>query len=276
MGGRPGKPDGGGSGELMLKAVLFDVDGTLAETEEFHRLAFNAAFARHGLAVSWSAEEYRELLRVTGGKERLRAYFDGRGQPLPDERIRALHAFKNDAYRQRLADGSVGLRTGVRRLMAEAQAAGWRLGIATTTTAVNLDALLRPLFGAGWARQFACVVAGDEVARKKPAPDVYVACLARLGIGADEAIAIEDSPAGVAAARAAGVAVLVTPSLYMQGEDYGAAQAVVPDLGDPQRPWPHAAAGFARRWVDAAGLRRILEMAQEERRSARAAAVGAR
>jgi HAD superfamily hydrolase (TIGR01509 family) len=258
----------------MLKAVLFDVDGTLAETEEFHRHAFNAAFVQNGLAASWSAEEYRELLRVTGGKERLAHYFALRGLAVTEERIRSLHAAKNAWYGQRLGDGSVGLRPGVQRLMTEVQAAGLRLGIATTTSAQNLDALLRPLLGRAWIAQFACVVSGDQVAHKKPAPDVYVACLQRLGLAAEEVLAIEDSPAGIGAARAAGLAVLVTPSLYTLGEDFHGATAVVPDLGEPERPWPSEMPGFARRWVDAEALRALVALAQGSRGPGRARAAG--
>ena len=256
----------------MLKAVLFDVDGTLAETEEFHRHAFNAAFAEHGVAASWSVDEYRELLRVTGGKERLARYFQERAMDVPPERIRAIHATKNGLYARQLAAGAIGLRPGVRRLLDAAQVQGLQLGIATTTSSENLEALLAPLLGGAgaapqaWRARFACVVAGDQVPRKKPAPDVYLACLAQLGISAAEALAVEDSPQGVAAARAAGIAVLVTPSCYTLGQDFGAADLVVPDLGEPQRPWPQSVPGCARPWVEVADLRRLVELAQGLRR----------
>lgn len=262
----------------MLRAVLFDVDGTLAETEEFHRQAFNGAFAEHGLAITWSAGEYRELLKVTGGKERLAHYFLGKAMPMPEERIRAIHSAKNRRYASDMAAGSATLRPGILRLIREARAAGLKLGIATTTTAENLAVLLQPLLGgagSGWSAYFDCVVAGDQVAQKKPAPDVYLACLVQLGIEAAEAVAIEDSPAGIAAARAAGIAVLAAPGLYTLGQDFSAAQAVVPDLGEPERPWLSAVPGFSKRWVDLAGLRHLLEVAQGSLTPARQAGRGA-
>jgi beta-phosphoglucomutase-like phosphatase (HAD superfamily) len=257
----------------MLKAILFDVDGTLAETEEFHRSAFNAAFVEQGLDVCWDFEEYRQLLRVTGGKERLTRYFRNIRTVMPQDRILAIHAAKNELYGRRLAQGAVELRPGVLRLIGEARAAGLKLGIATTTTAVNLNALLQPVLGTAhtdWSQAFDCVVAGDQVERKKPEPDVYLACLQRLGIGAEEAVAIEDSPAGVAAARAAGIAVLVAPSQYTLGENFCEADCVVPDLGDPQRPWLSKAPGFPRHWVDVAGLRNLVELTQGVRTTQRA------
>jgi len=242
----------------MLQAVLFDVDGTLAETEEFHRCAFNASFEAHGLQHRWSVGQYRELLKVTGGKERLRAYFSSVGQTPDDAQILSLHLAKNDLYGRNLLAGGAQLRPGVQRLLREAQEAGLALGIATTTSESNLDALLRPLMGPQWTQRFACVVAGDQVARKKPAPDVYLACLTQLHIPPDAAIAIEDSAVGIASAGAAGIAVLATPSLYTELNDFSAAASTVPDLGDPQMPWNHDVPGFARRWVQVADLRRLV------------------
>jgi HAD superfamily hydrolase (TIGR01509 family) len=238
----------------MLKAVVFDIDGTLAETEEFHRCAFNRAFAEHGVAVDWSANEYRELLKVTGGKERIAAYFRGQGRSVSQDQVHAMHRAKNAYYAQVLAAGSLPLRPGISRLLREARAAGLAVAIATTTSPENLDALLRPLLGEDWASGFASVVAGDQVARKKPAPDVYLAALAQLGIDASEAVAIEDSAAGLAAAHAAGVAVVATPSMYTAGDDLSDAEVVLPHLGDPENPWPADIPGFSRRWVQIADL----------------------
>lgn len=253
----------------MLKAVLFDVDGTLAETEEYHRLAFNAAFAARGLDHAWTVDEYRELLKVTGGKERLAAYFSRCGICLPEAAIRELHLVKNAGYAQGIAAGAAQLRPGVLRLMRAAAAAGLRLGIATTTSEVNLEALLRPLLGPEWAANFACVVAGDQVVHKKPAPDVYQACLLRLDLAADEVIAIEDSAAGVRAARAAGIAVLATPSRYTDRDDFSLASACVPDLGEPDAGWDAGVPGFAQPYVR---LEDLYRLAAGNRQSSPAAA----
>jgi len=242
----------------MLKAIFFDVDGTLAETEEFHRRAFNSAFAQAQMNVHWSVPEYRELLKVTGGKERLRAYFLARGLTVSERDLQALHRSKNELYAQNLRSGSCGLRPGVLRLMTEARDSGVLLGIATTTSLVNVDALLREALGARWKQEFACVVAGDQVAKKKPAPDVYQCCLANLRIAPAQAVALEDSPAGVAAARDAGVAVLATPSVYTMGEDFSRAHRLVPSLGDPTMPWEQPQPGFAQRWVALSDLQRLL------------------
>lgn len=255
----------------MLKALLFDVDGTLVETEELHRRAFNTAFAELGLDISWSVPTYRALLGVTGGKERLAWYFerarlatgtDGASWAPTEEQIALVHARKNAIYAASLLHGAPRLRPGVVRLIREARAEGLRLGIATTTSSINLDALLRtvldPELDAPWQHSFDAVVAGDQMARKKPAPDAYLTCLERLSVAPGEALAIEDSPAGLASACAAGLRVVVAPSVYCEGEDFGAAALVVPDLGQPGRPWARAVAACPRGWVDLAALRALL------------------
>jgi len=218
-------------GNALLKALLFDVDGTIAETEEAHRQAFNEAFAFHGIDVHWSRERYRELLRTTGGKERILADFASRGEEIDVALVVSLHKRKNAIYASHVLEGRVPLRPGVLHLMDEARAGGLKLGVATTTSRANVEVLFDSTLGPQWRDWFSCCIAGDEVARKKPAPDVYLAALAALGLEGGEALAIEDSAAGVASARAAGLAVVATPSAYTQDEDFGAATIVLADLG---------------------------------------------
>lgn len=212
-----------------LAALIFDVDGTLAETEELHRAAFNTTFAAAGLGWHWDQPTYGRLLRVTGGKERLLAWRDEGGGDTPDDAALArLHQDKTRAYGDSLA-GTV-LRPGVAALMGRARAAGLALAIATTTSPENVDQLCRAVWGRAAHEVFDVIAAGDQVARKKPAPDVYLLALQRLGIGAAQALAFEDSRNGLLAARAAGLRVIVTPSLYTTDEDFRGAEAVVPSL----------------------------------------------
>lgn len=215
-------------------ALIFDVDGTLAETEELHRQAFNHAFARHGLDWQWDRAVYKDLLRVTGGKERMRAYHGTLpiARPLPDEDIAALHRIKTAHYAELIETGCCPLRPGVTELLAAARARGQRLAIATTTSHGNIDALLSQALGANWAEEFDAIVAGDDVRHKKPAPDVYLETLARLKLGAADCVAIEDSANGLIAASRAGIPVLITRSMYFRDDDFGAARAVLDDLSE--------------------------------------------
>jgi HAD superfamily hydrolase (TIGR01509 family) len=228
---------------MTLKALVFDVDGTLAETEEVHRRAFNETFAAYGFPWRWSPRLYGDLLAVTGGKERILHYVEGY-QPRHLDRIAPLvpeaHRHKTLRYEALLAAERVPLRNGVERLIAEARAAGLALAIATTTSRANVAALLTQALPDGEAC-FDAVVAGDEVARKKPAPDAYEKVLADLGLAPAECIAVEDSANGVRAAVAAGISVIVTPSLYTAGEDFSGALAVVSELGLPGRSYEHIA-----------------------------------
>jgi HAD superfamily hydrolase (TIGR01509 family) len=216
----------------MLEALILDVDGTLADTErDGHRPAFNAAFAEAGLDWHWDEARYGELLEVTGGKERIR-FFCTRHAPEflqsrdADARIRDLHAAKTRHYVKLCTEG-IPLRPGVEALLREAHAAGLRLGIATTTTAENVTALLP----ADVMALFEKVGAGDTVPNKKPAPDIYQWVLAQMGLPASACLAIEDSANGLKASAAAGLATVITLTGYTRDHDFSGALAVLPDLG---------------------------------------------
>ena len=223
---------------MPLEALIWDVDGTLAETEEGHRAAFNAAFADAGLDWHWDVAQYAELLEVTGGKERIRRHLDtaSNAPKLDDEAIRRLHAAKTAHYVAAVQAGSVALRPGVRRLLHEARAAGLRLAIATTTTPENVQALLLATLGPDGPGLFEAIGAGDAVPRKKPAPDIYHLVLDRLGLPGSRCVAFEDTPNGLRAARAAGVPVVVTTSLYGGTEGFEDAVLVVDSLGETATP----------------------------------------
>ncbi|MEX5729438.1 HAD superfamily hydrolase (TIGR01509 family) [Rhodovulum iodosum] len=230
---------------MTLKALIFDVDGTLAETEEAHRAAFNDSFAASGLDWCWSREAYRELLKTTGGKERMRAYQDGLpagARRLSDEEIATLHKRKTARYGEILAAGDLALRPGVAELIEAARAAGLKLAVATTTNRPNVEALTRCCWGRPADAVFDVIAAGDEVAEKKPAPDVYLAALDRLGLPAADCIAFEDSRNGLISARGAGLAVVMTPSVYTDHEDHSGAAQILPSLERAHWPAPLAAA----------------------------------
>ncbi|MGO4725651.1 MULTISPECIES: HAD family hydrolase [unclassified Inquilinus] len=240
---------------MRLQAILFDVDGTLAETEDAHRGAFNTAFQGAGLDWHWDRDLYRELLVVTGGKERIGHYLSRLAAPPPCD-VAALHRAKTECYTALVSTGGVRLRPGVIRLLSEARRQGVRLAIATTTTPANVMALLATTLGPDGMSLFEVMVAGDAVPRKKPAPDVYRAVLEALGLPSSGCIAIEDSRAGVLSARRAGLPVLATPSLYTRDDDLRHALAVLSDLGEPGTPYLHlggAGAGESVVTVEALG-----------------------
>jgi beta-phosphoglucomutase-like phosphatase (HAD superfamily) len=221
-----------------LQALIFDVDGTLADTErDGHRVAFNLAFAEHGLDWNWDEDLYGELLTVTGGKERIRHFVaryatDVADRPDFNALVAALHATKTEHYVRLVAGGQLPLRPGVARLINEARAAGLRLAIATTTTPENVEALLRATMAPDAMTWFEVIGAGDVVPAKKPAPDIYHWVLERLELAPDACLALEDSENGLAASLCAGIPTLVTENAYTRGQNFRGALAILPDLGE--------------------------------------------
>ncbi len=226
-----------------LTTLIFDVDGTLADTErDGHRVAFNKAFAEAGLEWNWHVALYADLLSVTGGKERIQFFIH---KYLPDfkpkeglaEFTARLHKRKTHFYLEMLKRGDIPLRTGVKRLLQEAREAGLRLGIATTTTPDNVTYLLRSTLGNDALAWFECIAAGDIVPAKKPAPDIYDYAMQQMGVKPEECLAFEDSDNGLKAALGAGLKTLVTINDYTQAQDFTGALVVLDQLGEPDRPF---------------------------------------
>jgi len=224
---------------MVLKAILWDVDGTLAETErDGHLVAFNQTFRANDMDWEWSAELYGELLTVTGGKERMRYYVENyrsdweRPQDF-DGLLKKLHLEKNQHYAALAREGKISLRPGVVRLINEARNAGLTIAIVTTTSPENVENLLVNTLGPDSMGWFAEIAAGDVVPAKKPAPDIYYYAMKNLGLNADECIAIEDSQNGIRAANDAKLKTVITTSVYTTQEDFTGAALIVDQLGEP-------------------------------------------
>ena len=251
--------------EMSLDALIFDVDGTLADTErDGHRVAFNQAFAEAGLDWHWDVPMYGELLAVTGGKERMRFYLDRFRPDWPrpadlDARIAALHAAKTRHYTALLARGGIPLRPGVKRLLLEARAQQVRLAIATTTTPENVTALLEHALDPQAASWFEVIAAGDIVPAKKPAPDIYHYALRALNLRPEQCLAFEDSENGIRASRGAGLRTVITINDYTRDHDFTGAALVLDQLGEPQSPCK-VLAGYAPKngYFDLALARAVL------------------
>jgi HAD superfamily hydrolase (TIGR01509 family) len=249
---------------MTLQALLFDVDGTLADTErDGHRPAFNQAFAEAGLDWNWDVDLYGKLLAVTGGKERIKYYIDhfrpDYEKPANfDEMVAELHKAKTRHYSALAARGGIPMRSGVKRLLIEARAAGLRLAIATTTTPENVTVLLEHSLGAGTQDWFEVIAAGDIVPAKKPAPDIYHYALEKMGLEARDCLAFEDSENGLRASLGAHLKTLITVNDYTLDHDFTGAAVVLSDLGDPGAPNRRLAGpDLGQPFVDVAYLRTL-------------------
>jgi HAD superfamily hydrolase (TIGR01509 family) len=222
---------------MAIKAIIFDVDGTLADTEDAHRIAFNTAFAENNLDWEWDIPLYDKLLKVTGGKERIKyfveSFLPNFTKPADYEGfVKNLHLVKTSHYTTMLRGGLIPLRPGIKQLITDANRAGIALAIATTTTPENVATLLEVGLGKDWAKYFAANGCGDIVPNKKPAPDIYNWVLRELKLNSSECIALEDSYNGLCSALAAGVKTYITINPYTGKQDFTGAAAVYADLSD--------------------------------------------
>jgi HAD superfamily hydrolase (TIGR01509 family) len=221
-----------------FKALIFDCDGVLAETErDGHRVAFNKTFADRGYGIEWDVTLYQELLKVGGGKERMRHFFEQTGWPEGtadrDALIKDLHRRKTDCYMQIVESGELPLRPGVARLVDEAVAAGVRLAVCSTSNERAVNAVVETLLGPDRKARFDVILAGDVVSKKKPDPEIYRLALERLALEPTQCVVVEDNRNGLLAAKGAGMYCIVTTNAYTEDEDFSEADLVVPELGDP-------------------------------------------
>lgn len=226
-----------------LEALLFDVDGTLADTErDAHRVAFNRAFKAVGLDWDWTVPLYGELLAITGGKERIRHYIDNYLEGFIydgdlQQFIRQLHESKTDFYVKMLSEGEIALRPGVERLLKEARDVGLRLAVATTTTPENVEALISQTLGSDAMQWFEVIAAGDIVPAKKPAPDIYIYAMDKMNLKPEQCLAFEDSGNGIRSTSAANLQTVITTNDYTRDHDFTGAALVIDQFGEPDDPF---------------------------------------
>jgi HAD superfamily hydrolase (TIGR01509 family) len=220
-----------------IKALIFDCDGVLVDTErDGHRVSFNRAFRVKGLDIEWDVTLYGRLLEIAGGKERMKYYFDETGWPEnikdKDVFIKELHKLKTDLFMQIIESGELPLRPGVARIVDEAIAKKLKLAVCSTSNERAVNLVVEKMLGEKRKSYFNAILAGDVVTKKKPDPEIYNLALKKLGLKPDECVVVEDSRNGLLAVKAAGMHCIVTTNGYTEKEDFSEAELVVPELGD--------------------------------------------
>ncbi|MCH5677960.1 HAD-IA family hydrolase [Streptomyces gilvus] len=257
---------------MNARGLLLDCDGVLADTErDGHLVAFNLAFTEFDLPFRWSAEQYGPLLRIGGGKERLRSFlaehpeWDLGDEHQVDALIRDLHVRKSALYVDLVESVALPARPGVARLISEALDDGWQVACASTSAVASVEAVLASVVGGDQRRRMAGVFAGDVVPAKKPAPDIYLLAASSIGIDREDIVVVEDSASGAAAAAAAEMAHLVTVSHFTTEDEFPAAATVVDTLGEPGSPARVLAGADVRtppeQIITVASLQQILDRA---------------
>jgi HAD superfamily hydrolase (TIGR01509 family) len=219
----------------ILKAIFFDMDGVIIDTErDGHRVAFNQTFKEFGYSFQWGVEHYGELIKISGGKERMRHDFMSRGmngfEPgQSNDLIQELHKRKTDIFISLIESGKLPLRPGIHRFMKEAVSEGLILGVCTTANERAATAITKGLLA---DIEFAFVFAGDMVHKKKPDPEIYLLAIEKTKLSAENCLVVEDSRNGILAAKRAGISVLATTNQYTENEDLSQADIIVSCLGD--------------------------------------------
>jgi HAD superfamily hydrolase (TIGR01509 family) len=221
-----------------MNALIFDCDGVLVDTEkDGHRVAFNRAFKQRGIGAHWQVDEYGDLLKIAGGKERMKFYFNRNGWPegIEDQGnfILDMHALKTKLFMGIIESGELPLRSGIARIVDEAISKGLMLAVCSTSNEKAVNLIVEKLLGPQRSRHFNAILAGDIVTRKKPDPEIYNLALDRLSLTSRDCVVVEDSRNGFLAARSAGIPCLITTNEYTRQEDFAGADRVVGELGDP-------------------------------------------
>jgi HAD superfamily hydrolase (TIGR01509 family) len=221
-----------------VKALIFDCDGVLVDTErDGHRVAFNRTFVNKGFNIEWDVRHYGDLLKIAGGKERMKHYFNQQGWPdgIEDreEFIKELHRLKTDLFINIIESEELFLRPGVARIVDEAIADEMMLAVCSTSNERAVNLIIEKLLGPERRKHFNVILAGDVVSKKKPDPEIYNLALQRLSLKSQECVVVEDSRNGLLAAKSAGMYCLITTNGYTEHEDFSGADMVVPELGDP-------------------------------------------
>jgi len=225
---------------MTIELLISDLDGTILETEDYHRLAYNALFHELRLEKSWSKQDYMDRLQTMGGSK-LEEVFSWLN--LPDEKFqetkKKLYRRKTELYVELITNdlqtGVLQLREGIERFFKEVRCAGIPIAIGTACVGWAAERVVEAALGKTFLSSLACLCGGESTKRHKPAPDIYLLVAEKSGVRPDECVVLEDTRHGMMAAKSAGMKCIVSPSEFAKKHDLSEADLIVKDWNGPPR-----------------------------------------
>ena len=212
---------------MNYKAILFGSIGTLIETSELQRTAFNQAFSENGLDWNWNPTQYQDLLKKSGGRQRIEDFAAQQGIEVDASK---LHDEKTKIFDELMVSGDVLLRPGVANLIDQANDNGIKLAFVTSTSKDNVDAVFQALKNQLNRSNFSFIGNDKMVSNAKPKPDIYLKALSGLNLKADDCVAIEDTEVSMQSALAASIKCIAFPGAFAKDNDFSSAILVTDKL----------------------------------------------
>ena len=211
----------------MKKAVLFGSIGTLIETSDIQREFFNQAFKETGLDWYWDEEDYKKLLKKSGGIKRIEDFAEKNNTEVDAKKIRER---KTAIYNNKIQTSVIEPREGVLEILEYAHVNKIKIGFVTSTTSNNIDSVFKSLNRNVAKKDFDFIGNQNMVEKLKPHPDIYYEALKILEINSSESVAIEDSVESALSAHSAKIDCIAFPGQFPKDDDFSFCKKIMNKL----------------------------------------------
>ena len=211
----------------MKKAILFGSIGTLIETSDIQRESFNESFKETGLDWYWDEEDYKKLLKKSGGTKRIEDFAEQNNTEVDAKKIRER---KTAIYNTKIQTSLIEPREGVLEIIEHARQNKIKIGFVTSTTSNNIDSVFKTLNGKVTKKDFEFIGNQNMVQKLKPHPDIYLEALKVLETIVTDCIAIEDSVESALSAHSAKIDCIAFPGKFHKDDDFSFCKKIMNKL----------------------------------------------